>query len=700
MSFLNPIFLLALIAVGLPLLIHLLNLRRPQKVAFSTLAFFRELKNTTIRRIRIKKYLLLLLRLAAIACFAMVLARPFLPPGLSGGGNTQAPTLNAILLDNSISMSRIGTQGPLFEYGLEIIQQIEESSKDDDRFMLQVTNGEGEYGSIMSHSNIQKAMESVAIKPAGNFIDKRLQELITSVREAPYQNKNIFLITDGQYSQLQKLEDQELDGITLTVIDVGDVEVQNTMVSEITTSTNMIGANIPFILNVELTNRSDVNAVNQFVSLEFEGENAGQYSVALEPREEKIFTFEITPSETGSAKGKIEIEGDEFQPDNEYYFTVQVPETRNVLWITDENSDPEFISYTGTMLRVAGENDAQLSYQEASVDILETANLSEFNAVLIDAVESIPEYSFELLQDYVQNGGGVMFFPSENGDLSNYNSFFSQFNAGRFGGIQGEYASFRTVATADELLENHPAFTGLFEREENEELRFTTPDIYYYLKLLKPSSGTGFDLMSMNNGDVLLYEKRFGEGSLTISAIGNDPGWSNFAVKPLFAPFYYRLLLYSASSDQGGFADHRLGNVFSWRGNIDAENAVIEAGEDVIKPTVDVVPSGIRLSYPAEEWQPGWVTIKDEFRSYVISSNLSPGESDFNSIDEQELNNIMEEADPVWVAAGELGEEELQEEIMASGFGREIWSWFMLAGLLFLVVESLVSMWYKAETVS
>lgn len=700
MSFLNPIFLLALIAVGLPLLIHLLNLKRPQKVAFSTLAFFRELKNTTIRRIRIKKYLLLLLRLAAIACFAMVLARPFLPPGLSGGGSAQAPTLNAILLDNSISMSRIGTQGPLFEYGLEIINEIEESSKDDDRFMLQLTNGEGEYGSIMSHSNIQKAMESAEVQPAGNFIDKRLQELITSVREAPYQNKNIFLITDGQYSQLQELQDAELDDITLTVIDVGDVEVQNTMVSEISTSTNMIGANIPFVLNVELANRSDVSAVNQFVSLEFEGGNAGQYSVALEPNEEKIFSFEITPSETGSARGKIEIEGDEFQPDNEFYFTVQVPETRNILWITDENSDPEFISYTGTMLRVAGENDAQLSFREASVDVFETADLSEFDAILLDGVESIPEFSFEQLQDFVQNGGGVMFFPSENGDMNNYNSLFSQFNAGRFGGIQGEYASFRTVATADELLEDHPAFTGLFEREENEDLRFTAPDIYYYLKLLKPNSGTGFDLMSMNNGDVLLYEKRFGEGSLTIAAIGNDPGWSNFAVKPLFAPLYYRMLLYSASSDQGGFADHRLGNTFSWQGNIDAENAVIEVGEDVIKPKLDVVPSGIRLTFPAEEWEPGWITIRDESRSYMISSNLSSGESDFTSIDEEQLANLMEETDPKWVAAGELGEQELQEEIMASGFGREIWSWFMLAGLLFLVVESLVSMLYKAETVS
>jgi hypothetical protein len=700
MSFLNPIFLLALIAVGLPLLIHLLNIRRPQKVAFSTLAFFRELKNTTIRRIRIKKYLLLLLRLAAIACFAMVLARPFLPPGLSGGSNAQAPTLNAILLDNSISMSRIGTQGPLFDYGKDIIRKIDESAKDEDRYMLQLTNGEGEYNSILSRANMQNILESVDIKPAGNFMGDRLQELIESVREAPYQNKNIFIVTDGQVSQLDQLQDQELDDISLTVIDVGDVEVQNTVVTDISTSTNMIGANIPFILNVELANRSDVNAVNQFVTAEFEGQNAGQYSVALEPNERKIFTFEVTPSETGSAKGKIEIEGDEFQPDNEFYFTVQVPETRNILWINESNSDPDLISYTGTVLRVAGENDAQLSYREVDPGFLETADLSEFNAVILDGLENIPEYSFQLLQDYVQNGGGVMFFPSENGDISNYNSLFSQFNAGRFGGMQGDYASFSAVATADELLEDHPAFTGLFEREQNEQLRFTSPDIYYYLKLLKPGSGTGFDLMTMNNGDVLVYEKRFGEGSLTLAAIGNDPGWSNFPVKPLFAPFYYRLLLYSASSDQGGFVNHQLGDSFTWRGNIDGENAVIEVGEDVIKPSVDVVPSGMRLSYPAQEWVPGWITITDRDRTYVVSANLSSEESDFTSVDQNMLGNLLEEADPIWVSAGDLGEDELQNEIQASGFGREIWSWFMLAGLLFLVTESLVSMWYKAETIS
>ncbi|MAO63720.1 MAG: hypothetical protein CL666_01840 [Balneola sp.] len=700
MSFLNPLFLFALVAVGLPLLIHLLNLRRPQKVSFSTLAFFRELKNTTIKRIRIKRYLLLILRLLAITCLALVLARPFLPPALSGGGSAQAPALNAVLLDNSISMSRIGSQGPLFDQAKELSLKISESAKDEDRFMFQVTNGESPLSNILNAANFNRSVNESEIEPAGNYISNRLGALLEAIQEAPYQVKNVFIITDGQQSQLHKLEELDMEDISFSVIDVGEVEVQNTVVTAVTANTNMFGVNIPFTLNVELANESDVAAANQFVSLEFEDENAGQYSVSLQANERKTFSFEVSPSQTGSAKGKIVVEGDEFQPDNEHYFTVQVPEKRNILWVSEEESSPEFISYTGAMLRAAGENDAQLNYRQESTDILETVNLSGFDAVLLDGLESIPEYSFSALQDFAQNGGGILFFPSEQGELGNYNAFLSEFNVGRFGGLQGEYASFQSIARADEILEDHPAFSGLFEREQDEELRFSTPDIYYYYKLLTGGSGTSFDLLTMNNGDVAVHEKRVGQGTILVSAFGNDPGWSNFAVKPLFAPFYYRMLLYSASSDEGGFADHQLGNAFSWQGNIDAENAVIETGNDVIKPTTDVVPAGIRVRYPATEWTPGWVTLTDENRTFVLSANLPFEESVFSETDEDRLEAVMDDADINWINATDIDEENLAGEIMASGFGKEIWSWFMLAGLLLLIAETMVSMWYKAETVS
>jgi hypothetical protein len=700
MSFLNPLFLFALIAVGLPLLIHLLNLRRPQKVSFSTLAFFQELKNTTIKRIRIKRFLLLFLRLLAIICLALVLARPFLPPALSGGGSAQAPALNAVLLDNSISMSRIGSQGPLIDQAKGLALEIAESAKDEDRFLVQSTNGESGLSTILNKGNYNRSVNEIEVVAAGNFITDRLTTMVEMVREAPYQVKNIFIITDGQQTQLHELQGMDLENVSFTVIDVGAVKVQNTVLTGVSTNTNMLGVNIPFTLNVKLTNESEVPAANQFVSLEFEDENAGQYSVSLAANESKIFSFEIAPSETGSAKGKIVIEGDEFQADNVHYFTVQVPERRNILWIKPKTSSPEFISYTGAMLSAAGENDAQLKYIEETPDILETADLSKFDTILLDGLEEIPEFSFSTLQDYAQNGGGILFFPSEKGSISNYNAFLSEFNVGRFGGLQGEYASFKSIARADEILEDHPAFSGLFEKEGDEELRFTTPDIYYYFKFLTNGSGTSFDLLDLNNGDVAVHEKRVGEGTLVVSAFGNDPGWTNFAVKPLFAPFYYRLLLYSASSDRGGFADHELGNEFVWQGNIDAEDVVIKTENDVIKPTTDVVPAGIRVRYPATEWKPGWFTLTDEDRTYILSANLPIRESDFLETNEDRLEVLLQDADINWINTTEIDEENLAGEIMASGFGKEIWNWFMLAGFLFLITETLVSMWYKAETVS
>lgn len=700
MSFLNPFFLLALIAVGLPLVIHLLNLRKPQKISFSALSFFRELKNTTIKRIRIKRYLLLFLRLLAVACFAFVLARPFLPPGFTSGNAVQAPALNGILIDNSISMSRIGKQGPLFEYAKEIVSTIQRSARDEDRFMVQFTNGDEAAGNILSSTNVDRLLQESEISESGNFIQSRLRMLIETLENAPYQNKNLFLITDSQRSQIEPLRDLELKDVTITVINVGDVDVQNTFVNEVFSSTSMMGAGIPFDIGVELANEGKVSAINQFVTLEFEGENVGQFSVSLEPGERKTYTFEVTPSKTGSANGRIFIEGDEFQADNNHYFTVQVPEQRNVLLIRHSDIRNNQISYTTTMLQAAGENDAQLSFKQITPDLFEREDLSNYDALILDGLNTIPEYSFELMEGFVQNGGGVIFFPSENGDMVNYNSFFEVFNAGRFTGLIGDYASFQSVGEANELLQEHPVFESLFEQVESEELRINNPSIFYYFKFAGSDTGVHFDIFALNNGDPLIHEKRFGEGTVIIASIGNDPGWSNFPVQPVYAPFYYRLLLYAASSDQGGFMGHTLGQAFSWVGNINADEAVIKTVSDQIRPSVDIVSSGVRLRYPAEEWVPGWIQINDGSKEISISVNSDRSESIFNIFDENDLENLTEGADILWVGAADVDENELQERITSTGFGREIWSWFMIAGLFFLVMESVVSRWYKAESLS
>ena len=76
MEFLNPAALFALAAVAIPLIVHLFHFRRPRKVDFSSLAFVKELRKSTVRRVRVKQWLLLALRLLAIASVGVGLRSP------------------------------------------------------------------------------------------------------------------------------------------------------------------------------------------------------------------------------------------------------------------------------------------------------------------------------------------------------------------------------------------------------------------------------------------------------------------------------------------------------------------------------------------------------------------------------------------------------------------------------------------------
>src|SRR6185503_14592167 len=100
-NFLNPFFLFGLGAAAIPVLIHLFTRRRPREVKFPSLDFLTEVNQSEIRRLRLKQWLLLLLRTLAVALLAMAMARPSLQGGARGG--SAASTLVA-LVDVSGSM--------------------------------------------------------------------------------------------------------------------------------------------------------------------------------------------------------------------------------------------------------------------------------------------------------------------------------------------------------------------------------------------------------------------------------------------------------------------------------------------------------------------------------------------------------------------------------------------------------------------
>jgi len=710
MNFLNPFFLFGLFAVAIPVVIHLINLRRPQKISFSTLTFFNELRKSTIRRIRIKQYVLMALRALAVLFLALALARPFLPPTLTGSVSSSEPKAVAILIDNSASMKRVGSHGPLIDQAKDVTKQILKNGSDGDNFLILTTNEDGGGNrSFSSAARARAAADKITAVNSAHYTKEKFKNAYQQLQAAPQSQAIMYVISDGQKSQLGEVRDLDIKGesankkaVSVQLITLEQTKQQNLAISSLKLKSQMLSKGAPITLAAEVENVGDAAAANQFVSLEVGGELSGQYEVSLQPGQSKEFTFQIVPEKVGDLAGRVIIEGDEVDYDNTRYFVICVPKTRSVLLVKNQQKQSSFTSYLAPALEAAHQTNAQISFDERSVDQVDQAHWQNYDSIVLDGLDKIPEYWYQDLQRYVQNGKGILFFPSEKGDIENYNQFFALFNAGRFNNVVGEYASFKPVVKMSPLKEGHPIINDLFSKKEDESINVQRPSLFYYYRYQKPSNSGALDILNVSNGDPLLAEQQFGEGMLLVSSIGADPGWSNFPVNPLFAPLYYRSILYASSSEDGGLQQHELGEPFEWKGETESSAISIRLNGEEYKPNIKRRADGVRISYKGREWKPGILTIDTGKGSRKIAVNQSIMESRFNTLKENQWQSIQHHNLSVnaVINAKDLTMDKLNEKLDTAVFGKEIWNWFIWAALLFLLTETLISRLYKAESIS
>src|SRR5439155_16688972 len=121
MTFLHPWALAAgALAVGLPVAIHLLTRPRPVRLPLSTLRFVREAVQQKRARHRLRDWIILALRTAAVVLIALAFARPLSGSKAVGADSDHATLVRVVILDQSLSMSA-GVHGvSAFERGRAI----------------------------------------------------------------------------------------------------------------------------------------------------------------------------------------------------------------------------------------------------------------------------------------------------------------------------------------------------------------------------------------------------------------------------------------------------------------------------------------------------------------------------------------------------------------------------------------------------
>ncbi len=171
-------------------------------------------------------------------------------------------------------------------------------------------------------------------------------------------------------------------------------------------------------------------------------------------------------------------------------------------------------------------------------------------------------------------------------------------------------------------------------------------------------------------------------------------------MKPLFAPFFYRSVLYLAASESGGLEEHILGNRFEYELAGSPDEIFIEADGQRVIPDIRTAFRGLTISEDARGWSPGFVKIISDMEEKQIAVNQNIYESDFTTLTEQELVDILNKHfRSVNVREIIEGGSDVSGQFQAAGADREIWYWFIFAALFFLLTESFVARLFKAESI-
>ncbi len=201
MNFLNPAFLFGLAAAAIPILIHLFTRRRPREVKFPSLEFLAEVNQSEIRRLKLRQWLLLLLRTLAIACIALAMSRPAVKGSL--GPRSSAATTVVVLLDRSASTAAAGRGGALFDEARRTVEDLFTTLGSQDELLLvpyDRTPAPVTPSPSADVPRLRAAAQALGTSAAGTDHAKALELAAKALGESHALNRELFWVSDFQAS--------------------------------------------------------------------------------------------------------------------------------------------------------------------------------------------------------------------------------------------------------------------------------------------------------------------------------------------------------------------------------------------------------------------------------------------------------------------------------------------------------------------
>ena len=680
MQFVNPFFLWGLIAIGLPVVIHLFNFRRFKKVYFSNVSFLEELKVQTQKYSKLKHLLILAMRILAILFLVLAFAQPYLP--FAGNKKAiQGKNVVSIYVDNSFSMEAISDEAKLLDIAKLKAREIVSAYPNTDLFQLLTNDFEGRHQRMFSKEEFLQLLDEVAISPSVRKLPEILKRQQDVLNLTPQTNKAAYLISDFQKSISQFEGIQKDSNISSYLIPILPQKSNNLYIDSCWFDSPVLQLNKNVKLNVKIKNASDIACEKIPLKLVINGNQRAVASFDIKEKDELTMSISYRITESGIQRGYVELADYPIVYDDKFYFSYNVANKIPILIINGGDES----AYLNKIYQL----DSVFALKNRSEQNIDFAAFRNNNLIVLNGLKTISTGLSQELKKFVDNGGSILVFPAAAIDFESYRQFSMALQINTYEAID------TTNTKVDQLNLHHPVFADVFEKlPENMDF----PNVFSFYSFAQHQLNLKEYLLKMLNGKDFLNACISGKGMVYQSAVPLDVSWSNFPKHAIFVPALFNIALQSQSNSK---LFYTIGSDES----VTLKNIEL-VGEDVLRlkgeqPGFEIIPehkyinSHLEVMFHNQIKQAGnYQLLADKKAVAAVSFNYDRNESRLDFFTFKELEHEIKDKQLTNFSLIESGKKHLGLLIKEINQGIRLWKLFVILAMIFLLGEVvLIRLW-------
>lgn len=573
MTFLNPLFLVAIPLVSAPVLIHLLRRKQRRVVSWGAMQFLTDAVNRGRSFDRIEEWLLMLLRVAAIAALVFALARPLIT------GWSTSDTANrevVVIVDDSLSTDLTTSAGKVFDVIRTRAKQFIEKSDEYDQIHVMLAGGGPRW--LVEKSELSREMLSteldgvVPTEGTANMLScLQLAASFTSPSSGSLP-RHVVVFTDAQqhgwnaeskaiWEKLAASTAEVPYDVTFEIVNCAAQEEVgvNLAVSPITSSKAAIAAGVPFTLQTTVRNTGTRRAPATTISWKAGDRELKRSKIPPLPAGQS-HAVEATLSfdELAIHNVKVSIDLDDaLSLDNHAHHVVETVESIPILVISESAKHASrdnlfFAESLGGEDRGQSQGSRQFYRWKSvyrptfqSVAEINKADISKFNVVVLTSVDDVPLTAIESLEAYVRGGGGLWIMLGPRIDRESFNRRFHRDGAGL---CPLPLAALRRVrnAEASEAFIHPPSrdHAATSTLADTDRLDIDEVQLSRYYTFRQPEGLAFTSLLKSGRGSPLCLLNFMGKGRIIVQAFPLRANWSDLPVSKAFVVLVQDWLTY------------------------------------------------------------------------------------------------------------------------------------------------------------